>query len=433
MSGILLNFSLLSWCLVHTHWFYPSLLLGMAAALQIYLMQRFLTRSNREAARFLMAVKYRDFTQVFSPGPPDTAYDELHEGFNDVIRTLRDLRTEKEAQYKFLQTVIDFMDTGLLCFSTDGKVELMNNSLRKIIGTPYINSYAAMAQRSPLLWEAVNRLQAGQSEVLVLNSGPEPGSYLININMFKNMEREFRTVTIRNVSLLLENTQNEAWRKLMRILTHEIMNSIAPIASLADTLTHRLDEGQTPDREDLRAGMSAIHKRSRGLLRFVEAYRNLNNLPKPVPAPLNAETLLEQLYDLMLPEMQRRGITFTLTLPDELLILQADSLLTEQALINLLKNAMEAVSNTEKARIAMSAGFSNNNRPEITVADNGPGVPAELGEHIFVPFFSTRPNGSGVGLSLVRQIMVSQKGNVSVREAQGGGSIFVLSFAGTIQ
>lgn len=429
---LLLTLIGLAACLEHTHLMFVNLGLAVLAIVQTVFLAQFIGHTNSEVARFLLAIRHQDFSQHFNATSRETSLRELYHSFNEVILTFRSLRAEKEGQYQFLQTIIDFMETGILCYGISGKVELMNNAVKSILDIPYMNQITALSIRSPLFWETISRLKTGESEVVNLGTGALEARYLVSVTIFRNMDRDFKLISVQNVSLLLDSAQSEAWKKLMRILTHEIMNSIAPIASLADTLNIRMSESLEQENElktDLQDGLAAIQKRSHGLLKFVEAYRNLNNIPKPQMTTLAVEELLENLYDLMQPEMQRRGIVFTLSLPDIQLYVAADIHLIEQVLINLMKNAMDAVAESITPKISLSAFSLQAGQVQIMVSDNGPGIAPELADQIFVPFFSTRKSGSGVGLSLSREIMQMHKGSISVRTSPLGGAGFVLAFA----
>lgn len=219
-------------------------------------------------------------------------------------------------------------------------------------------------------------------------------------------------------------------------MTHEIMNSVAPISSLADTLKNRLetfsahieDANQDGEMRDVKIGVETIKRRSESLLKFAETYRNLNKISKPNLSKVYVRDLFETLYQLMQPTLEQKNIEMEIVLPDTSLQLEIDASLIEQVLINLIINAKEALKDKDDARIILSASLSNRQKVLIKVSDNGPGIPKDILESIFIPFFSTKKTGSGIGLSLCKQIMRLHKGNIRVYSVPDEGSVFTLQF-----
>lgn len=247
---------------------------------------------------------------------------------------------------------------------------------------------------------------------------------------------EVKKGPFQDVSEALDETESKAWQKLLNVMTHEIMNSVAPISSLADTLKNRLQSPEIANSpvssqlEDLELGIDTIKRRSEGLLKFTESYRNLNKITKLDLKKILVRDLFENLNSLMQPTMEKKHIELEIVLRDPTLAIEADINLLEQVLINLIVNAIEAVKDKDSPRISLSAEIQANNRTVVKVADNGMGMPTELLDKIFIPFFSTRKTGSGIGLSLCKQIMLLHKGNIQVQSADGKGSAFLLQFAG---
>lgn len=242
-------------------------------------------------------------------------------------------------------------------------------------------------------------------------------------------DQRYKLVAIQNINEAIDETEANAWQKLLSVMTHEIMNSVAPIASLADTLKSRLmQEGKgNLDKEDLSLGMDTIKKRSEGLLKFAQTYRNLNKITQPQIKTFQVSELFGTMYNLMNPTMEEKNIDLDITLKDPNLQLSADPNLIEQVIINLLLNAKDAVQGEDKAMIELSA-MEENHKLVIKIRDNGKGISPEVLDKIFVPFFSTKSNGSGIGLSLSKQIMLLHKGNIHVASKEGTGTSFQLVF-----
>ena len=257
---------------------------------------------------------------------------------------------------------------------------------------------------------------------------------MISATAFQTEGRIFKLIAFQNINEALDETESKAWQRLLSVMTHEIMNSVAPISSLADTLKNRLEKSVShmPNKSaaihDLELGIETIKRRSEGLLKFAETYRNLNKITTPNLTTIYIRDLFESLHQLMEPTLVQKNIELDIVLKDTDLELKADTSLVEQVLINLVVNAMEAVKDNPEPQIILSATYSPNRKIIVKVADNGPGMSEEVMDKIFIPFFSTKKNGSGIGLSLCKQIMMLHKGNIHVQSRIGEGTVFSLQF-----
>ncbi len=253
--------------------------------------------------------------------------------------------------------------------------------------------------------------------------------------MLRSDDKVYKLIAFQNVSEAMDETESKAWQKLLNVMTHEIMNSVAPISSLADTMKNRLKSPEIVNSdlggqlEDLELGIDTIKRRSEGLLKFTESYRSLNKITRLDLTKILVRNLFESLNRLMRPSLEKKNIELEIILRDPTLGVEADHNLIEQVMINLLVNAVEAVKERDHPRITLSAEITSNNKTLVKVTDNGMGMPVELQDKIFIPFFSTRKNGSGIGLSLCKQIMLLHKGNILVQSTEGTGSSFILQFS----
>jgi signal transduction histidine kinase len=310
----------------------------------------------------------------------------------------------------------------------------MNESLKKMLGVPYLKTIHSLERREPGLYQEVLALRPGQSKVVSITKDRSVFKALISATAFQTDNIVYKLIAFQNVDEALDETEAKAWQKLLSVMTHEIMNSIAPISSLADTMLHRLQNSVSHLREqpaaieDLQLGIETIRRRSEGLLRFAETYRNLNKITTPNLKKIYVRDLFENLHQLMQPTLAQKNIDLEVILKDPDLFLEADPSLVEQVLINLVVNAVEALKDITSPRIVLSAGVAPSNKIIIKVADNGAGISPEVIDKIFIPFFSTRKTGSGIGLSLCKQIMMLHKGNIQVQSAEGEGTAFLLSF-----
>jgi two-component system nitrogen regulation sensor histidine kinase NtrY len=398
-------------------------------------MIRFNKKAQQEISQFVESVHYRDFSRHFDVGKAPGELKELRKGFNDINSTFKLISREKETQYHYLQKILELVDTGIISYEQEtGEVIWINESFKNLLGIPYLKTIQSLAKREPVFYEDIINIKAGDNKLVTITRNQQQIKILVNISVYKIEDKVYKLLAFQNVSEALDETESKAWQKLLNIMTHEIMNSVAPISSLAETLKNRLQSPQIAnsvapgDLEDLELGIDTIKRRSEGLLKFTESYRNLNKITQLDLEPILVCNLLENINSLMLPTLEKKQIELDIIIKDLTLAIDIDINLVEQVLINLLINAVEAVKDNEQPRIILSAE-AQNNKIIIKVSDNGIGMSAELVDKIFIPFFSTRKTGSGIGLSLCKQIMLLHKGNIQVQSAEGKGSVFMLQFS----
>jgi signal transduction histidine kinase len=396
---------------------------------------RFNRKAQDEVQQFVESVHYRDFSRYFDVKQAPLELQPLRKGFNDINTTFKVISRERETQYQYLQKILELVDTGILSYENkSGEIGWMNESLKKMIGVPYLRTIQSLEKRDQPLYEEILALKPGDHKVISISRNQTVVKVLLSATAFQTEKKIYKLIAFQNVDEALDENEAQAWQKLLSVMTHEIMNSIAPISSLADTMLNRLQNSVAHIREDggviedLELGIDTIKRRSEGLLRFAETYRNLNKISTPNLKSIYVIDLFENLHQLMQPTLEQKNIELEIILKDTDMKLEADSSLVEQVLINLIVNAIEAVKDRPSPRITLSASQSSNNKTTIKVTDNGTGMPAELMDKIFIPFFSTKKSGSGIGLSLCKQIMMLHKGNIHVQSIDGEGTAFLLNF-----
>jgi signal transduction histidine kinase len=395
----------------------------------------FQKKAQDEVGQFVESIHYRDFSRHFDERKAPNELKPLRKGFNEINSTFKLISRERETQYQYLQKILELVDTGLLSYEIEtGETGWINEAFKKLLGIPYLKSISSLQKREEALYQEIVKLKPGEAKIVAITRNQQLIKILVSASVMRSEDKLYKLVAFQNVNEALDETESKAWQKLLNVMTHEIMNSVAPIASLADTLTHRLQGDEIANNmnqslfEDLELGIETIKRRSEGLLKFTENYRNLNKITKLNLEKVFVRNLFENLYNLMRPTLEKKNIELEIILRDPMLTLEADLHLVEQVLINLLVNAIEAVKDSTNPRIILSSEVLNNQKIAVKVADNGPGMPPELIEKIFIPFFSTRKNGSGIGLSLCKQIMLLHQGNIQVQSSIGVGSAFTLSF-----
>ncbi len=414
---------------------YPYLLL--VAPIIMYQLAdffRFHKKAQEEVEQFVESVHYRDFSRYFNVKQAPLELQPLRKGFNDINTTFKVISREKETQFQYLQKILELVDTGILSYEIkSGEVAWMNEALKKLLQVPYLKTIHSLHKRDPDLYEKIRELKP--KEHIIANAHLEKDTFkiLLTATAFQTDGQTFKLVAFQNINEALDETEAKAWQKLLSVMTHEIMNSVAPISSLAETLKSRLQEavstanGDNSTYEDLELGIETIKRRSEGLLKFAQTYRNLNKITSPNLRKVHVRELFGNLHQLMLPTVEQKHIELEVILKDPDITIEADTALVEQMLINLIVNAIEAVKDQPNPRIYLSA-YGLNNKTIIKISDNGPGIDEELMDKIFIPFFSTKKNGSGIGLSLCKQIMLLHKGNIQVQSRINEGTAFTLQF-----
>jgi nitrogen fixation/metabolism regulation signal transduction histidine kinase len=421
--------------LYHAYW----LALGALVLLLLLVVDlaRYLTRGQQALADFTLALQYRDFSRQYPAQSGPASLRPLHEAFNQVNATFRELRAEQEGQFQYLQTILALLDTGIVSYDAAGTVAWVNEAFKQTLHLPYLKNIRALQARQPVLYEAICRAVPGQPAVVKLTVGPQTVQLLVSATQFKLRGEAFTLLAFKNVSQALADTETAAWQQLLRVMTHEIMNSVAPIASLADSLGRHVQRAQQQEASgellnDVGTGIRIIQQRSEGLLRFAQVYRDFSTLASPQRTTLYVQELLQTTRQLLAEQLAKQGIEVTLSVRPAHLTLHADGHLLEQVLINLVLNAAQAVTQVATPRISLLAWTDEQERVVIEVKDNGSGIPTDVLDSIFIPFFTTRPHGSGIGLSLAKQIMQLHQGSIQVHSVEGAGSAFQLWFPSSV-
>ncbi|GAB5523590.1 MAG: sensor histidine kinase [Roseivirga sp.] len=404
--------------------------------LQIYLLIRLLDRTNREIAGFLSSIKYDDFTTTYPTKGRGSSMDALYAEFNKVIKKFREIRADKEANYHYFRTIVQHVGIGLITFNKLGEIQIINSSAKKLIGIESINSIFELSKVSPKLVESLVKLKTGGSDLIEFTREGTRVQLSIYVIELVLRGEEFKLVSIQNIQSELEEKEMDAWQNLIRVLTHEIMNSVTPISSLAATvdgelIDHLKEEKpiEPDDLEDVHLAVQTIQRRSEGLIRFVSDFRNLTRIPEPKLAEEPISKVLDHIFILLNHELENKGIKLHLDITPKDLIINMDKELIDQVLINILQNAIHALAeNTGEKFIILKAFRNEYDRPCLVIRDNGSGIDEEALTKIFIPFFTTKKQGSGIGLSLSKQIMRKHGGAISVKSVMNEGTEFTLRF-----
>ncbi|WP_367387876.1 PAS domain-containing sensor histidine kinase [Lewinella sp. LCG006] len=412
-----------------------AVLSGLLALGSLASIMYFVDQTNRDLVGFLTSIKYNDFTATSTAEHRGKSFGELYEAFNLINRKFQEVRADKEANHQFLQTIVEQIEIGLLCYNEAGEVRLMNKALQRMLRKSFLLHVDGLEQVDPHLLEAIRDSREGKRDLVKITIDNRLLQLAVLTSELRLQDERLFLVSIKNIQNELEEQELDAWQKLIRILTHEIMNSVAPITSLSGTIDAMLSDEPVPDAQtlqDVRQSVQVIQRRGEGLLAFTETYRSLTRIPPPNFQEVSVDKLLERVVTLFQSQAQERGVTLHQHRYPSELNLQADPYLLEQVIINLTKNALDALAEmripVSEPAIHLHANRNKQGQIIIQVADNGPGIPPAQLEQIFVPFFTTKTDGSGIGLSLSRQIVRAHKGTIEVQSVVGEGTVVQLVF-----
>jgi nitrogen fixation/metabolism regulation signal transduction histidine kinase len=398
---------------------------------------RYISRTNRDLARFFESARHADFSQRFSDRGMGSGFDELGQAYNDILEEQRKARARKEAGNRQLRALIEHIPVPLMTLHDDRSLTLQNNAARRLFGAAAVTRLEDLAQFGESFHQSVENAVPGIRELVTFTV--EDVEYCLTLAATETITegRKERLISLQDIQTELDQSQAQAWQDLVRVLTHEIMNSITPVTSLAETARDVVDDIMqksgpndplAEDLEDLQLAVATLAHRSGGLMNFVDSYRQITRLDPPEKQRIVLAELFENAARLARAEWGDDEVVLEWDVAPQGLDVMADRDLLEPVLLNLLRNAWQATIGIEGARIRLLGRMNRRGRVVIEVKDNGPGIPEEMERKIFVPFFTTKEQGSGVGLALARQVMIAHGGFVRLVNQGGEGATFVLTF-----
>lgn len=426
---------ILAWIWGDARLFFTQLILVLCIAGIVAELIRFINVSNREVARFLFAIRHGDLSATFKYRALGPSFDVLHQQMTELADAYKHVKIEKEAQFQLLQALVDRISVGII-FLVEGNVALINGTAQQLLDVGASQDWKLISHRNALFVQELQELgDQGRKLIEIPTKG---GSRMVStdVTTMLILGKSSKLITLQDINAEIEQKELEAWHKLIRILTHEIMNSITPIASLTETMQGMLTNADGTRRvavslndetvADILFSLNTIHVRSEGLLHFVENYRKLTRVPKPQPAAVDLETFTASIQRLMEETVQRSGVVLNVTSTRTQVRPLFDASLIQQVLINLISNAIHATEGMSTRTISIRS-FVREGQVIFEVKDTGKGIPANLLREIFVPFYSTRQEGSGIGLSLSKQIVSSHNGSITVQSTPGEGATFIVA------
>jgi nitrogen fixation/metabolism regulation signal transduction histidine kinase len=386
--------------------------------------------TNRDIARLIGALRHQDLGLGFTQGFADAGHESLRRELSGLMAQLRAQAETTTADNQFLLHLVDQVPIPLMALQPDGRIELLNKAARRLLSLHKGNALAALAGYGHDFVDAIANLPPGTSAAVELDLDGARQRAVVTVTEIISEGQPERLVALLNIQSELDLVQLTAWRDLVRVLTHEIMNSMTPITSLARTaadLAGQVANPGNPQSIDLRDAVETVARRSDGVMRFVQSYRQVSRVPAPERQTILLASRLTEIERLLRSQWPAQGLRLTHEVEPAELQVDVDPALFDQVLINLLRNAADAAMNYSAApEVFVRARASRIGRVVIDIDDNGAGVPADQRNEVFLPFYTTKADGTGVGLSVVRQIMLAHGGSVSVSESAMGGARFTL-------
>ncbi len=411
-----------------------TLNLGLVLLLQTFWLVQFIGKFQQDISHFFNSIKSEDYSLKFHHDTASGKFKALYQSLEEANKVIRNLKRDYINQHQYFQFLVENLQVGLISFDDEGNIQLVNNSALDLLGLKNLVDLSQLNTVKEGLSDLITNLKVSEPEILPLQTDEGILHLSVKVSRLKIKNQFLNLLSLQNINTELETHEVNSWQKLISVLTHEIMNSVAPITSLSATLlkNFKKNENAVPlgqiDEKVINktvSGLEIIENRSKGLVGFVDGYRKLSVIPSPTKENLSIKNLFRDVKTLLQDLLEKERVH--LEIEKSSLKIYADGSQVEQVLINLVGNAIHALEHVSEKVIKL-ASMEQNERTIIKITDNGGGIDVDVIDKIFVPFFTTRKGGSGIGLSLCRQVMNRHRGNISVNSELGEGSTFKLSF-----
>jgi two-component system nitrogen regulation sensor histidine kinase NtrY len=432
---LLVTCMILGWIGLNREYIHTAVVVFMLLIAQVFAMIYYLNRTNRYLGNFFSSVQDRG-TSLKIKTEASPYVSELVRKMNALGELIEQSRLETENERNYLKYLVENIEVGIITFHENGRVDLINSGARKILKAKEIQSIKDLNKYKKDFPEILFQLQPGKHTLVNVIVENELVQLALRKSILKMKEKTCSLISFQDINLELDRKELDSWQKIIRVLAHEIISTITPIISLSKNQLKQLRKnGRIRIAAELSneivsetvEGLEIINKRGKGLIKFVENYRSLTHLPEPEIKKFKLNKLLNRIIRLIKSEFPGIRLHFKLFIPPNLSLL-ADEKLLEQVILNLLHNSVYALRKKKVKEIAINAGEETSNNKWITIRDNGCGIETENLENIFIPFFTTHKKGSGIGLSLAKQIMRVHNGNITVRSEPGKFTEFKLKF-----
>jgi len=420
--------------------YYLSLIgIGTLIIYQVYLLTNYVNKTNHKLAHFFNSVLNEDSLLKYSHDNDEKIFNSLNDSLDELNKTISEMRIRNASQSLFLNDLVEHVGTGLISYTSDGNVKIFNNAAKELLQINRLTKINKISAYYPELSSCISELQPNNQQLVKITTKQSVLFFSLKLSIFKSKEGTINLLSIQNIRAELEQNELDSWQKLIRVLTHEISNSISPITSLANTTKKyfvRKGTGSLIKRGELDDSLlhktvdslNTIETTGKGLVNFVGKYKSLTALPQPIFEKFQISNVFDKLQTLLNEDASSNNIGLEFNISPSNLELTADFSLLEKVLINLIKNAFQALEKTSNGKIAITAFNNIENRVIIKISDNGAGIPSNIIDDIFIPFYTTKDKGSGIGLSLSRQIMRLHNGTITVSSIPNKETIFSLIF-----
>lgn len=422
------------WAIGQPNKIVTSISLAVLWMIEVLYLIRYINTTNKNLLLFLQSFHFKDSSLTFYKNRK-LPFKPIYNEFNRIIDLFNQLKTEKEIEHQYFDYVIKHVDTGLLAWDSNNQVKLFNMAAKQLLNIPHIGNLSGLRSIMKDMPEKLENLKPGRQELLKILRGDELISLYVSVSEFTISGEKIKLASFQNIHSELEVSESEAWQKLIKVLTHEIVNSVSPMKLVSSSLLKTISKSEDKDQliftseelENMQSGLNAIYNRSLGLSKFVDDYKTITDIPKPEFEEVMVSELFDELLDLLKGSLLNKSIKMNVKIDPGDLRIFMDKKMIAQVLINLLKNSTLAVSDNSNPKINLASGLLHD-RTIIMIEDNGYGIPFNMLDYVFMPFFTTRKDGSGIGLTLSRQIMKAHNGFITLVSHEGEGTKVTLIF-----
>lgn len=420
-------------------WFKSFFIWGVVIAIcvliQAILLIKFLNKTNRNIAYFFNSLENEDFSMQIPETVESGSLEELYRGLNKVKKIVKETQIKVKEQESYYQEILKQVKIGVLMANEKGHILFANHSAKKILNISQLNHINQLKKVDLKLYKILSDLKPFERKSVQFINERETINLIVKLIKIELKSEALNLITVQNIKNELDEKETDSWVKLLKVSIHEIMNMVTPLSSISESILKYFEREKIlingfneSHLNNTIKGLNVIKKQSEGLLNFVKSYRDFLNIPKPDKKVVNVNELLEEVKLLSSQEIELETIMIHIKHISGEVDIFADEKQITLVLLNLLKNAKESLKDNANGTIEMISGINKENIKFIKVKDNGEGIPPEVIEQIFVPFFTTKSSGSGVGLSLSRQIMLMHEGNLTVVSTMGKGTVLTLTF-----
>ncbi len=441
---LFLSLLILVWLMVNTGMWITMIFMALVIMTQVYLLVQYINHLNRDLTKFTESLMYEDYAAYFNPKNEDTSFQNLYQSFNNVIDNFQNKSTKQAVRMEYFRLVLSKVNMGIICLKAENltnddnkEIDFINDSAMDLLQIPPYKFWQRLEQSHPEFTTAVSNISANAKTIKEVNINGHRIPLIFEITPIHLQHLPYLIISFQNVKNEMEQKEVESWNKVFKVLAHEIMNSLTPINSLTNTIKMMIEEpdGQVVTLSNLEQNsidnihlaIQTIEKRSSGLLDFVDSYRMFTELPKPKLQPYSMHQIIQDVTTLLKPRLDKHNIKVDYQNAFQHILLPLDSNLIEQVLINMILNSVYALQNEAQPVIRFETKMTETEFL-LTITDNGKGIAKEDLDNIWLPFYTTREGGSGIGLSLVRNIILAHGGQIWVQSELEQYTSFYIRF-----